>query len=118
MFGALGALRSAKNPKKWFLAKPQFWHICYTSRTQLKHLYKKNILRFFLYKNRSMFFYRTHYTTLAGAQGTRLQVPFRSYGSLNGYVSTKGGRPAGAGRPPENSIVCAPPAHIHTIMYY
>ena len=53
MFGAFSALRSAKNPKKRFLAKPLFWHICYTSRTKLKHLYKKNVLRFFLYKNRT-----------------------------------------------------------------
>ena len=116
MFGAFSALRSAKNPKKWFLAKPLFWHICYTSRTKLKHLCKKNVLRFFLYKNRSTFFYRTYCTTLAGAQGTRLQVPFRSCGSFNNYVSTKGGRPAGAGRPPAIRNSTAPPAHI--VAYY
>ena len=112
MFGAFSALRSAKNPKKRFLAKPLFWHICYTSRTKLKHLYKKNVLRFFLYKNRSTFFYRIHCTTLAGAQGTRLQVPFRSCGSFNNYVITKGARPAGAGRALAIRNSTAPPAHI------
>ena len=63
-----------------------------------------------------MFFYRTHYTTLAGAQGTRLQVPFRSYGSFNNYVFTKGARPAGAGRAPPIRNSTAPPAHI--VAYY
>ena len=116
MFGAFSALRSAKNPKKWFLAKPLFWHICYTSRTKLKHLCKKNVLRFFLYKNRSTFFYRTYCTTLAGAQGTRLQVPFRSCGSFNNYAITKGARPAGAGRAPPIRNSTAPPAHI--VAYY
>ena len=100
MFGALRVFRSAKNPKKVVFSNHLVWHICYTSHAQLKHLCKKNILRFFLYKNRSMFFYRTHYTSLAGAQGTRLQVPFRSCGSLNNYLSAKGGPPADAGGPP------------------
>lgn len=112
MFGAFSALRSAKNPKKGLFSKPLFGHICYTSRTKLKHLCKKNVLRFFLYKNRSTFFYRTYCTTLAGAQGTRLQVPFRSRGSFNNYVFTKGARPAGAGRAPPIRNSTAPPAHI------
>ena len=103
-----------KIPKKGFSQSPCLGIFATLHALNFSTYTKKTYYGFFYIKTVVCFFIA--HTTLAGAQGTRLQVPFRSYGSFNNYVFTKGARPAGAGRAPPIRNSTAPPAHI--VAYY